>query len=78
MQAITTSTNKIFLLENLRFHNEETKYRELIQNDDENECIATFNALGNVYVNDAFGCCHRDHLSITGSHLREKYYGYLI
>ena len=44
----------------------------------ENEAIRVFNSIGEIYVNDAFGCSHRDHLSITGSTLTEKVYGYLI
>jgi 3-phosphoglycerate kinase len=40
-----------------------------------------FNALGDYYVNDAFGCCHRNHMSITGFDSnggKGKAFGYLI
>ena len=72
----TPEINKLYLLENLRFHPEETKYRSYCMR--ENEAIRVFNSIGEIYVNDAFGCSHRDHLSITGSTLTEKVYGYLI
>ena len=49
---------KVILLENLRFHKAEALYdldfaRELA-------------SLADVYVNDAFGACHRHHSSISG------------
>ena len=72
----TPENSKLYLLENLRFHPEETKYRSYCIR--ENETIRVFNSIGEIYVNDAFGCSHRDHLSITGSTLTEKVYGYLI
>jgi len=68
------SKNKIFLLENLRFHKEETNYNDL----EDSEVVQTFHGLGDFYVNDAFGCIHRDHLSIRASKLPDKAYGYLI
>ena len=59
-------TNKIILLENLRFHKEET------ENDpDFSKVLASY---GDVYVNDAFGTCHRAHASTHGivSHFQHK------
>lgn len=57
-QAKTLQPGQILLLENLRFHKEEEK------ND------ATFAqqlaALGDLYVNDAFGTAHRAHASTEG------------
>ncbi|MEA3329080.1 MAG: phosphoglycerate kinase [Candidatus Omnitrophota bacterium] len=48
----------VMLLENLRFHKEET---------DNNEGFAKQLAgLGEIYVNDAFGACHRAHASTAG------------
>ena len=48
----------VTLLENLRFHKEE----------EENEpaFAAELSKLGEVYVNDAFGTCHRAHASVVG------------
>ena len=34
--------------------------------------------LGDVFVNDAFGCCHRGHSSIIGINTSEKYLGFLV
>lgn len=49
---------QILLLENLRFHKEET--------DNDPEFAKKLSYLGDVYVNDAFGVCHRDQTSVTG------------
>ncbi len=49
---------EVLLLENLRFHQEE------IDNDPE---FAKFlSTYGDIYVNDAFGVCHRNHASVVG------------
>ncbi len=48
----------VFLLENLRFHPEEK--------DNLDEFAKQLAFLGDVYVNDAFGTCHRRHASIVG------------
>ncbi len=65
----------VCLLENLRFHTEETSYHEC---DASNEAVTAIRNLGDVYINDAFGCAHRDHLSINGVLCKEMGYGYLI
>lgn len=49
---------EVVLLENLRFHKEET--------DNDAKFAQELASLGNVFVNDAFSCCHRSHASITG------------
>ena len=50
---------EILLLENLRFHKEE---------EENNENFAKELAkLGDTYINDAFGACHRAHASIVGA-----------
>jgi len=49
---------QILLLENLRFHKEET------ENDPEFAKKLSF--LGDIYVNDAFSVCHRNHASVAG------------
>lgn len=52
------NANQILLLENLRFHPEETKNDEVFS-----EKLA---ALADVYINDAFGTLHRAHASTSG------------
>ena len=48
----------ILLLENLRFHKEET--------DNNSDFAEKLSYLGDIYVNDAFSVCHRSNASITG------------
>ena len=68
-----TIAERIVLLENIRFHPEETKeipstpyFRGMLS------------SLGDVFVNDAFGCSHRNHSSIVGIDCRERCNGFLI
>jgi phosphoglycerate kinase len=49
---------EILLLENLRFHKEE-------EENDEN-FAQKLAKLGDIFINDAFACCHRAHASIVG------------
>ena len=51
-------SGEIILLENLRFHKEE-------EENDEN-FAKELAKLGDIYINDAFGACHRAHASIVG------------
>jgi len=65
------SGGDVILLENLRFHKEET------END------ASFSkelaSLGDIFVNDAFGTCHRAHASTEGvTHYLEAVSGFLV
>ena len=64
--------NSVILLENLRFHAGETK------NDPDfaRKLAAPFD----VFINDAFGACHRSHASITGvvPHVSESAAGFLV
>lgn len=72
-----TMQQRVFLLENLRFHPEETDPSA----DVEGSKGRIMGMLGEVYVNDAFGCAHRNHMSITGGavfNYAEKAYGYLM
>ncbi|HIG87962.1 MAG TPA: phosphoglycerate kinase [Planctomycetes bacterium] len=48
----------VVLLENVRFHEGETKGDDQLAQD--------FASLGSAFVNDAFGACHRDHASVSG------------
>jgi phosphoglycerate kinase len=60
------------LLENLRFHKEET--------DNDSEFAARLASLADIYVNDAFGTAHRAHASTEGvtRHFDRAVAGYLI
>jgi len=49
---------EILLLENLRFHKEEEE--------GDLEFAKDLSKLGDIYINDAFGACHRNHASIVG------------
>lgn len=50
--------SNIFLLENLRFHEEEEQNNP--------EFAKSLSSLADVYVNDVFAMCHRNHASIVG------------
>jgi phosphoglycerate kinase len=65
-------SGEILLLENLRFHEEETAGNEVFA-----EKLAK---LGDIYVNDAFGTAHRAHASTTivAKYFEEKCFGYLL
>ena len=76
IKDLSKQKSEIYLLENLRFHKEETKYKSMDMTN--NEAYDTIQQLGDIYVNDAFGCMHRDHLSITGIETKERAQGYLI
>ena len=61
----------VILLENLRFHKEET------ENDP--EFAGQLASLGDLFVNDAFGTCHRAHASTEGvTHFLESVAGLLV
>lgn len=75
LKTLEKEEHSIYLLENLRFHKEETNYK---QYDINNEAVFVMQQLGNMYVNDAFGCMHRNHLSICGMGHCEMAYGYLV
>ena len=75
LDTIQEYEHTIYLMENLRFHPEETEYKTMAA---DNVVVEYIQQLGDVYVNDAFGCIHRDHLSIKGITTNERAYGYLI
>lgn len=56
--ANSLEAGKILLLENLKFYKEETNC--------DLEFAKKLSYLGDIYVNDAFGSCHRTYASITG------------
>ncbi|MFC1864018.1 phosphoglycerate kinase [Thermodesulfobacteriota bacterium] len=62
---------EIILLENLRFHKEET--------DNDPEFANQLSKLGDIFVNDAFGTCHRAHASTEGvTHHLKSVAGFLV
>lgn len=79
------SGGEVILLENLRFHAEEegsskdADGKKVKANKDD---VAKFRqgltALGDVYVNDAFGTAHRAHSSMVGVDLPQKAAGFLM
>ncbi len=70
--AAQLKPGEVLLLENLRFHNEETK-------GDEN-FAAQLAKLGDVYINDAFGTAHRAHAStaVVAKFFKDKMFGLLM
>lgn len=56
--AINLKEGEILLLENLRFHKEEAENAP--------EFSKELSKLGEIYVNEAFSVCHRNHASIAG------------
>jgi glyceraldehyde 3-phosphate dehydrogenase len=75
LDILEQQTHRVYLLENLRFHDEETNYTKYPE---DNEARQVIQKLGDFYVNDAFGCMHRDHLSICGIHSNKRAFGYLV
>lgn len=57
-EAAVAASQSVVLLENVRFHPGETK--------GDPELARAYSRLGDVFVNDAFGACHRDHASVSG------------
>lgn len=70
----TQEQSPIFLLENLRFHPEETEYEDNL--DIGSNITDIYRTLGDVFVSDAFGCVHRNHMSICDMKYSGKMYGY--
>jgi phosphoglycerate kinase len=72
IKADELKDGQCLLLENLRFHKEET--------DNDSEFAKTLAALGDMYINDAFGTAHRAHASTEGvtKHFDKAAAGFLI
>lgn len=70
--AAQLKDGEILLLENLRFHKEET--------DNDPDFAAKLSKLGDIYVNDAFGTAHRAHASTEGvtRHFKQCAAGFLM
>ena len=56
--AVDKASERVILLENLRFHSEET--------DNDSNFAKQLASLADIYVNDAFGTAHRAHASTEG------------
>jgi len=70
-QAINGSSQRVVLLENLRFHKEET------ENDP--DFAKQLASLADIYINDAFGTAHRAHASTEGiTHYLTSAAGFLL
>jgi len=67
-------TFKIYLLENLRFHSEETNYLNI--DITSNNIFKIYNNMADIFICDAFGCVHREHMSICGPSKFNKQIGY--
>ncbi|KAL4905869.1 phosphoglycerate kinase [Aspergillus multicolor] len=79
------SGGQVILLENLRFHAEEegsSKDESGNKVKADKEAVAEFRkgltALGDIYINDAFGTAHRGHSSMVGVDLPQKASGFLV
>ena len=73
IDKISENSNLIVLLENIRFYPEETKLLESTNN-----FRKKLSELGDIFINDAFGCCHRAHSSIVGINTKYKFKGFLL
>lgn len=72
-KAAQLKNGEVLLLDNLRFHTEETK--------GDREFAKKLASLADVYVNDAFGTAHRAHASTTiiaAFFPNDKYFGYVM
>jgi len=79
------SDGQILLLENLRFHaEEEGSYKDdegkkqKVDKSQVEQFRKGLTALGDVYINDAFGTAHRAHSSMVGVDLPQKASGFLV
>jgi len=81
----SASGGEVILLENLRFHpEEEGSYKDAdgkkVKADKAkvDEFRKGLTALGDIYINDAFGTAHRAHSSMVGVDLPQKASGFLV
>ena len=51
LDELNNNKHKLYLCENIRFHEEETKF-----NNNNSEILNIFNKMGDIFINDAFGC----------------------
>ncbi len=74
-KTINNLGSGIYLLENIRYNYVESNYN-YINKFDNNPVISAYRKLGDVYIIDAFGCLHREHMSICDINYNSKIYGY--
>ncbi|KAL1996824.1 hypothetical protein VTN49DRAFT_7689 [Thermomyces lanuginosus] len=85
-EVVNSATDgQVILLENLRFHaEEEGSYKDeqgkkvKVDKAKVEEFRKGLTALGDVYINDAFGTAHRAHSSMVGVDLPQKAAGFLV
>ena len=84
-RVLSSTGGEVILLENLRFYAAEEGSRvdsEKVKTKEKPEVIKQFrnelSQLGDIYVNDAFGTCHRAHSSIVGCSQDLKVAGFLL
>jgi len=65
----------IYLLENIRYNLIETLYDKTEDRDNHN-IIESYRSMGDIFIIDAFGCLHREHMSIYDINNNGKEYGY--
>ena len=73
LQKSNLMDEKIVLLENIRYYPEETKDISTTE-----EFRNKLTSLGDIYINDAFGCSHRKHSSIVGINTPIRSCGFLV
>lgn len=72
LAVIQKEAKGIYLLENVRFHNEETWYEKEPCCGNCCQVLSDYFNLGDVFISDAFGCTHRKHLSVHGMYIFER------
>ena len=75
LEDINNISYKVILMENIRFYLEEESKEITSQ---VLEFRKKLTELGDIFINDAFGCCHRAHSSIVGINCPVKIPGYLV
>jgi len=75
LDDVNNNSNKIILLENIRFYPEE---EAKIIDDNVLNFRSKLTQLCDIYINDAFGCSHRSHSSIVGINCPIKIPGLLL
>lgn len=72
---VDSLSDGVYLLENIRYNLIETLYNKT-QDRDNHNIIQSYRSMGDVFIIDAFGCLHREHMSIYDINNNKKEYGY--